>query len=152
MTSYMYSPNIEALASAGTILHDAHAQPLCAPSRAPLLAGRHPYGHKWGFSDGSSVKASEASLAKALQSAGYKTAVFGKYGIGADLLNNDFMNEKVQNGPGWLGFDYSFISAAGIQPGPFGRGPYCFFENDILATNDLDQEDSPVRWQRGVSI
>ena len=147
MTSYMYSPNIDALASAGTILHDAHAQPLCAPSRASLLAGRHPYGHKWRFSDGSSLKASEASLAKALQSAGYKTAVFGKYGIGADLLNNDFMNEKVQNGPGWLGFDYSFISAAGIQ-----NSPYCFFENDILANNDLDQEDSPVWWQSGVSI
>ena len=143
----MYSPNIDALASAGTILHDAHAQPLCAPSRASLLAGRHPYGHKWRFGQGSSLKASEASLAKALQSAGYKTAMFGKYGIGADLLNNDFMNEKVQNGPGWLGFDYSFISAAGIQ-----NRPYCFFENDILATNGLDQEDSPVWWQSGVSI
>lgn len=35
----------------------------------------------------------------------------------------------VQDGPGWVGFNYSFVSGQGIQK----YGPYCFFENDRLA-------------------
>ena len=57
-TAPVPTPNIDALAAAGTILHDAHAQVVCAPSRASLLAGRHPYENEWNYGSGSSVKAS----------------------------------------------------------------------------------------------
>ena len=57
-TAPVPTPNIDALAAAGTLLHDAHAQVLCAPSRASLLAGRHPYNVEWNYGFGSSIKAS----------------------------------------------------------------------------------------------
>ena len=38
----------------------------------------------------------------------------------------------VQDGPGWVGFNYSFVSAQGIQ----SFGPYNFFENDRLRQVD----------------
>ena len=57
------TPNIDALAAAGTLLHDAHAQVVCAPSRVSLLAGRHPYDVEWNYGSGSSIKASIQSNA-----------------------------------------------------------------------------------------
>jgi arylsulfatase A-like enzyme len=43
-----WTPNIDALASQGTVFSDAYAAaPICAPSRAALMTGRHParYGY-----------------------------------------------------------------------------------------------------------
>ena len=123
------------------------------------------------------------SLAKILQAAGYQTAVFGKYGIGAhDMAKEEavaesilptclhdngaqcahftflewlFLNRSaeeravVQDGPGWLGFDYSFVSSQGIQ----AYGPYCFFENDQVAGNSEQQGVSAPTakwWDAGI--
>ena len=62
-TAPVPTPNIDALAAAGTLLQDAHAQSLCAPSRASLLAGRHPNDVEWNYGFGSSIKASIQSNA-----------------------------------------------------------------------------------------
>ncbi len=41
-----YMPHLETLAASGLRFTSAHAQPLCSPTRATILTGRHPFQHK----------------------------------------------------------------------------------------------------------
>ena len=80
------TPNIDQLATSGTILQNHYVQPVCSPTRAALLTGRYPTrtgvysvitpGAKWG------LPLNERTLADALRDAGYKTAITGKWHLG----------------------------------------------------------------------
>lgn len=101
------SPNIDELASKGVTLTNYYApSPLCSPSRAALLTGRYPYrtGIKSWIPEGTDIflKEDEVTLAESLKSAGYKTALVGKWHLNSDLGSN----EEPQ--PGDQGFDYFF--------------------------------------------
>lgn len=75
------TPNIDAMAAAGTRFEFCFAAPLCGPSRAQVLTGR--YGFRTGVTDndlGAKAHPSrEVSIAKVLHDAGYATAVAGKW-------------------------------------------------------------------------
>jgi arylsulfatase A-like enzyme len=97
------TPNIDRLAASGAKLPQHYcAAPVCAPARASLLLGVH-QGHA-NVRDNQFDKALEDNytIASVLRSVGYKTAVFGKWGLQG--LNNE--------GPDWpahplnRGFDY----------------------------------------------
>ena len=83
------TPNIDRLAAEGSRFEAMYVPtPVCAPSRAALLTGRHGFrnGVKW--NDSSSMKTSEITIAKALKGRGYTTAMIGKWHLGdkaADL-------------------------------------------------------------------
>lgn len=97
------TPNIDRLAAMGARLPQHYcAAPVCAPARASLLLGLH-QGHA-NVRDNQFDKALEDNytIASVLRSVGYKTAVFGKWGLQG--LNSE--------GPDWpahplnRGFDY----------------------------------------------
>ncbi|MBL8738327.1 MAG: arylsulfatase [Planctomycetes bacterium] len=83
------TPRLDQLAREGTrfVQHYAGA-PVCAPSRAVLLTGKHP-GHA-AIRDNKEVQpegqwplpAGEPSLARTLHDAGYHNGAFGKWGLG----------------------------------------------------------------------
>lgn len=89
-------PNVRAtLARKGVTIRNAIiSDPLCCPSRASILTGRFAGGHGvWGnfkpyawrsFHDGG---LEDHTVAKALQSAGYHTGLFGKYLNGYNLAD-----------------------------------------------------------------
>ena len=100
---YTRTPNIDKLAASGALLPQHYcAAPVCAPARASLLLGVH-QGHA-NVRDNQFDKALEDNhtIATVLRTAGYKTAIFGKWGLQG--LNNP--------GPDWpahplnRGFDY----------------------------------------------
>jgi arylsulfatase A len=75
------TPNIDALAKSGTKFERCYSTPLCGPSRALLLTGRHGFrtGGLTNQTAGNPKSADEPSMAKILKSAGYATGMAGKW-------------------------------------------------------------------------
>ncbi len=102
----LYTPNIDALAASGVRFTQAYSHVVCCPARAMLMTGRHPQRgnvNSWQQGDakgppGLNMFLSEITLAEALKTAGYRTALFGKWHLGAAFTN----------GPTKQGFDEFF--------------------------------------------
>ena len=107
----LFTPNIDSLAKAGVRFTQAYAHTVCCPARAALLTGRHPQRgavNSWMQSDlkaddGLNMSLSEITLAEVLGESGYRTALFGKWHLGAHR----------NHGPMKQGFDEFF----GIRDG-----------------------------------
>ncbi len=116
------TPNIDLLAASGMIFTDHYSgSPVSAPARAALLTGLHTgkahirgndewgqRGDVWSYTamiadstlEGQRpLKAGTVTIGTLLQSAGYKTAVVGKWGLGAP---------HTEGVPNKQGFDYFF--------------------------------------------
>lgn len=80
------TPNIDQLAAESVRFSDFHVDPTCAPSRAALLTGK--YSHRVGvwhtIAGGNHLRASEVTMADVFRQAGYRTALFGKWHLGAN--------------------------------------------------------------------
>jgi arylsulfatase A-like enzyme len=82
------TPNIDALAASGVRFTDGYATAaVCAPSRAGLISGRHQarFGFEFnpvGRDEQTGVPVTEHSIAQVMKSAGYATAMVGKWHIG----------------------------------------------------------------------
>ncbi|MCX8240345.1 MAG: sulfatase-like hydrolase/transferase [Akkermansiaceae bacterium] len=108
------TPAIDDLAASGVRFTQAYAHVVCCPSRAALMTGRHPQRSgvvNWtqgdrNDSDSANVNmpASEITLAEVLKASGYKTAIFGKWHLGA----------KTGHGPLDQGFDRHFGHLSGF--------------------------------------
>jgi len=88
----LFTPHMDALASAGVRFTQAYAHTVCCPSRALLLTGRHPQRsnvNNWQQGMLHSPKPrpnmyrSELTIAEILRQAGYRTGLFGKWHLGA---------------------------------------------------------------------
>lgn len=81
---YIKTPNADSLARDGMQFSDAYAGcTVCAPSRSVLMTGLHT-GHTPIRSNpgGVPILPGETTVAEVLKSAGYATALFGKWGLG----------------------------------------------------------------------
>lgn len=119
----LHTPNIDGLAKAGVRFTAAYAHTVCCPSRAALMTGRHPQRsgvNSWCqrnmTADGTFMALEEVTLAETLQEAGYSTALFGKWHLGA--------HKDV--GPKCQGFDEFF----GIRDGFIDNHNHFFLHGD----------------------
>jgi arylsulfatase A-like enzyme len=101
------TPHLDALAAEGRRFTQHYAaSALCSPSRAALLTGRTPYrtGIKSWIPEGSGIflRREEITLATLLRSAGYATAVIGKWHLNSDL------GDPAQPQPTDHGFDLAY--------------------------------------------
>ena len=102
----LYTPTIDRLANKGVRFTRAYAHLVCCPSRAMLMTGRYPQRsdiNMWAQGNmktrkGRNLLQSEVTLAEALKKVGYKTALFGKWHLGA----------HADHGPTAQGFDHFF--------------------------------------------
>ncbi len=109
----LYTPAMDGLARTGVRFTQAYSHTVCCPARALLLTGRHPQRSgiiNWTQSDahdaepGLNMPKAEVTLAEVLKEAGYATALFGKWHLGADLAH----------GPLEQGFDHFYGHRGGF--------------------------------------
>lgn len=78
------TPRIDQLAREGVRFDNAHATPLCTPSRVRLLTGRYSFRNYKAFGH---LGREEPTIARLLKSAGYRTAVAGKWQLSGNPLD-----------------------------------------------------------------
>jgi len=81
--SEMYeTPNIDALAAGGMRFVNAHAQPICTPSRVTLMTGIHNSRNyiKFGILDSKAI-----TFGQVLKEAGYQTCIVGKWQLSGGM-------------------------------------------------------------------
>ncbi|HYW81017.1 MAG TPA: sulfatase-like hydrolase/transferase [Thermoguttaceae bacterium] len=119
----LQTPNFDAAAAAGLRFDRFYAAaPVCSPTRASVMTGRHPNRigvFKWGFP----MRPQEFTLAEALKTAGYTTGHFGKWHLGS-------LRHGSPAHPGANGFDV-WLSAEN------------FYDNDPI----LSREGKAVQMQ-----
>ncbi len=110
------TPHLDAMAAEGLRFdHFYAAAPVCTPTRASVLTGRHP-NRSGAFSWGLPMRPQEITVAERLQAAGYVTGHFGKWHLGS-VLKGSPVN------PAAAGFD-QWLSA------------YNFYDNDPLLSRE----------------
>ena len=99
------TPNIDRLHKESVRFHNFHVSPTCAPTRCALMTGRHEFksGVTHTILERERMALSAKTLPEALQKAGYKTGIFGKWHLG----------DQDPYQPGQRGFDEVFIHGAG---------------------------------------
>ena len=107
----MRTPNIDAFARDGVRFTNAYVSgPYCSPTRAGFLTGRYPqrFGHEFNLGAPHAefgLPLGETTIADRLKTAGYRTAIFGKWHLG--------LGEKYH--PLRRGFDEFFGFLAGAH-------------------------------------
>jgi arylsulfatase A-like enzyme len=94
---HLNTPTLDAMAKAGLRMDRFYATPICSPTRAGFLTGRHP-NRNGTFEWGHALRPREHTIAEALQTAGYRTGHFGKWHVGSVL-------KGAETNPGAQGFD-----------------------------------------------
>jgi arylsulfatase A-like enzyme len=136
--SKITAPHVDRLAREGMRFTHAHTPAaLCAPTRYAMLTGNYPWRAReaagtWGFNVPAAMREGQQTVANLLKTAGYRTAMFGKCGIGGEHARKpdgtaDF-SRPMTDGPVRWGFDYSFIIPRGHQ-----NTPHLFLENELPA-------------------
>ena len=99
------TPQLDRLSDESVRLTDYHVAPTCSPTRAALLTGhwQNRTGVWHTIAGRSLLRESETTLATRLKSAGYATAMFGKWHLG----------DNYPNRPQDRGFDEVFIHGGG---------------------------------------
>ncbi|NOX64793.1 MAG: arylsulfatase [Chlorobi bacterium] len=145
------TPNIDKLANSGMMFTQHYSgSPVCAPSRCVLLTGKHTghayirgndewkeRGDVWDYAKASAdpnlegqrpIPGSTVTIGKLLQKAGYKTGIFGKWGLGGPLT---------EGRPNLQGFDYFY--GYNCQRQAHNLYPPHLWENEekIILNNEL---------------
>ncbi|MBI1249210.1 sulfatase-like hydrolase/transferase [bacterium] len=126
--SKIKTPNLDGLAAEGLTFLDAHTpSSVCTPTRYGLVTGRYNWRSRLakGVLSGTSdhlIPADRPTLGHLMKSAGYHTAMFGKWHLGWDWSKDknkiDF-SKPVANGPDINGFDQYYAHCGSLDMPPY---------------------------------
>lgn len=110
------TPNIDALAAAGMRFTDAHAAGAwCTPSRYGLLTGRYAFRTSLKWQEQPVIAAGVKTIGDTLRTAGYATAMVGKWHLGFDNAKEPDFSGEITGGPCDRGFDDYFGLPASLD-------------------------------------
>ncbi len=95
-STYIQTPNIDALANGGMKLMRSYSSTVCSPTRASLMTGFH---NGRALNDrnaniNAGLRPQDVTVGNVLSDVGYKTAVIGKWGWGADSATSPVINNS----------------------------------------------------------
>ena len=139
------TPHLDVMSKSGLKLNRFYAAaPVCSPTRASCLTGRHPYRVKIPWAGDGFIAESEVTLAEALKTKGYATGHFGKWHVGGlskTVKQSYFPGPPTTYSPPWEnGFDVSF-STESMMPtynpyyqigGDFGTKDYQYIQSSSV--------------------
>lgn len=151
------TPHLDQMAATGIQLNRFYAaSPVCSPTRASCLTGRHPYRVKIPWAGDGFIHSNEITLAEALKTAGYATGHFGKWHVGGmseTMKQSYFPGPPTTYSPPWEnGFDVSF-STESMMPtfnpyyqvgGEFGSKEYKYIQDKPIS---LGQKSGGFKWR-----
>ncbi len=81
---WLKTPHLDKLHAEGVRLTDYHVSPMCAPTRAALMTGRHcrHVGFRSNRIPGSLISRETPTMANVFAANGYRTGIFGKWHLG----------------------------------------------------------------------
>jgi arylsulfatase A-like enzyme len=89
------TPQIDKLASASLRFRNMFVTtPICAISRASIFTGMYGRRHRCDFSTSLSSELASCSYPALMRRAGYRTAFFGKYGVGDGMVTGKILTER----------------------------------------------------------
>jgi arylsulfatase A-like enzyme len=156
------TPNIDRLFREGVELSNFMVWPVCSPTRAMLLTGRHPFRVGTGPEVGGELAPTETTIARAFKLNGYRTGVFGKWHNGEDPDTPEYRaafeeawkalpNKKLVEGYGANahGFDEAWVYYGGgadffTRRTVQNRGPVSWWHNREFRPNDAGYTDDLV--------
>jgi arylsulfatase A len=98
------TPNIDALAGAGLRFRHCYSTPICTPTRVKLMTGQYNFRNYTHFGY---LNPKEKTFGHLMQSAGYKTAIAGKWQLNG--LYNNLPGSNDHSRPLKAGFDESYL-------------------------------------------
>ena len=143
------TPNIDALMKSGTRFTDGYVSgPFCSPTRAGLMTGKYQqrFGHEFNVGVGpaaaeSGLPLTETTIAQRLKDAGYRTALFGKWHLGAGEKFHP-QSRGFDEFFGFLGGQHSYTAVLpdGANPILDGRKPAASvsYLTDVVADRSVE--------------
>lgn len=117
----LQTPNLDAMAAAGMVLDRFYAAaPVCSPTRAAFLTGRHPRRMHVDNANNGHLPNGEITIAELAASQGYTTAHFGKWHLGTltkmrtDANRGRRGNHEDYSPPWEHGFDQVFSTESKV--------------------------------------
>jgi len=136
------TPAIDGIARRGVVFDAAYCpSPLCAPSRAAMMTGRHV--HKIEVWDNASPLRSDwPTFAHSFWAAGYRTILCGKmHFVGPDQLHG-FEERWTQDiYPSTFDWTISNRAKVFVKPRGTGQGRHRVFESGVGRTPDMDYDE-----------
>ena len=115
------TPNLDKMAAEGVRFDRFYAAaPVCSPTRASCLNGRHPYRTGVFFANTGILRPEEITIAEILKKQGYATAHFGKWHLGTfsktekDANRGGAKHPELFNPPTLHGFDTYFSTESKV--------------------------------------
>ena len=151
------TPALDAMADEGIKFKRFYAaSPVSSPTRGSLLTGRHPYRYGIPWAGRHPLPFEEITLAEALKTKGYATALFGKWhlgGLSKTVIQSYFPGGPSPYSPPWKhGFDESFATEAMMPTynpyyhvgGDFGTEDYRYIQTEPV---EKGQKSGGFRWR-----